>query len=61
MSEKKEETIYSFSRLDLESEKWKDIDGYEGLYEISTLGRCKTHYRGKKAKNGILKPIKESL
>ena len=34
------------------TELWKDIEGYENLYQISTLGRVKSIYRYKK----ILKP-----
>lgn len=34
-------------------EEWKDISGYEGLYEVSNLGRVR--------RNGkILKPLKDS-
>ena len=32
-------------------EIWKDIDGYNGLYEVSNLGRIKNHKTGR-----ILKP-----
>ena len=32
------------------TEIWKDIVGYEGLYQVSNLGRVKSYY----AKNGIL-------
>lgn len=39
-------------------ETWKKIKGYEGLYEISNLGRVKRLYKNKKEK--ILKPIKGS-
>lgn len=28
-------------------EYWKDIEGYEGLYQISNLGRVKSFYSGK--------------
>ena len=28
-------------------EKWKDIEGFEGLYQISNLGRIKTIKKGK--------------
>lgn len=40
---------------DLEGEIWKEIDGYDGFYEISNFGRCKTH-RAKEAR--LLKPVK---
>ena len=37
-------------------EHWKDIKGYEGLYQVSNLGRVKSFY-----KNKVLKPrIKEN-
>ena len=33
-------------------EEWRPIAGYEGLYEISNLGRVKTYYtKGQKLKN----------
>lgn len=31
------------------NEEWRDIEGYEGLYQVSNLGRVKS-------KRGILKP-----
>lgn len=50
---------------DLPSEKWKDITGYEGLYQISNYGRVKSLERyikankncpkGRKVKSKILK------
>ena len=36
-------------------EIWKDIEGYEGLYQVSSFGRVKTLYTGK-----ILKCRKDS-
>lgn len=40
-------------------EEWKDIQGYEGLYQVSNLGRVKSLYRlnsrGQKIKGKILK------
>ena len=35
----------------MEEEIWKDIPGYEGLYQCSNFGRIKSFY---KSKNGIL-------
>ena len=35
-------------------EIWKDIAGYEGLYQVSNLGRVKRYYKNSKEK--ILKP-----
>lgn len=49
-----------------ETEIWKDIKGYEGLYQVSNLGRVKSlsrkirDYRGDKArtiKETVLKPL----
>ncbi len=28
------------------SEEWRDIDGYEGIYQVSDLGRIKSFHRG---------------
>ena len=39
-------------------EIWKDIDEYEGIYQISNYGRCKRFYKSKPEK--ILKPVKGS-
>ena len=37
-------------------EIWKDIEGYEGLYQISNLGRVKSLNYHRSGKEGILKP-----
>lgn len=37
-------------------EVWKDIPGYEGLYQISNLGRIKSLYNYKRNGTNILKP-----
>ena len=37
-----------------EEEIWKDVVGYEGLYQVSSLGRIKSLFRYKR----ILKPQK---
>lgn len=42
--------ILNSDKYNLENEQWKDIEGYEGLYEISNMGRI----RNKDKK--ILKP-----
>lgn len=39
-------------------EIWKDIQGYEGLYQISNLGRVKSLNYNHTRKERILKPIK---
>ena len=40
-------------------ETWKEIAGYEGLYEVSDLGRVKSLGNNKSRKEKILKPQKE--
>lgn len=46
--------LYPFGLEDLEGEIWRWIEGYEGLYQISTFGRVKRFYGNGKTK--ILKP-----
>lgn len=36
---------------DLEGEVWKDVQGYEGMYQVSNMGRVKSCMRVKKARN----------
>lgn len=40
------------------NEEWRDIKGYEGLYQISNLGRVKSLGNNKSKKEKILKPRK---
>ncbi len=42
-------------------EVWKAIEGYEGFYEISNLGRVKSLRRIETRKNGTTYPVKESI
>lgn len=42
----------------IQKEIWKDIVGYEGLYQISNYGRVKSLGNDKTRKERILKPIK---
>ena len=44
-----------------ENEIWKDIKGFEGLYQVSNLGRVKSLKRFRKGKNGSLAPLKEKI
>lgn len=39
-------------------ESWKDIEGYEGLYQVSNLGNVKSLKNNKTKKEKILKPFK---
>ena len=36
----------NFSKTELENEKWKDIDGYDGMYQVSDLGRVRSKHSG---------------
>ena len=42
-------------------ELWADISGYEGRYQVSTLGRVKSLARVRKGKNNSLVPITEKI
>ena len=44
----------------MENEIWKDIDGYEGLYQVSNLGRVKSLNYHRTGKERIMKPKKDS-
>lgn len=41
----------------MNNEEWRDIKGYEGLYQVSSLGRVKTLNYRKHGREKILKPI----
>ena len=43
------------------NEEWKDILGFEGLYQASNMGRIKSLERIKKGKNGCLVTVKEKI
>ena len=40
----------------MENEVWKDIPDYEGLYQVSNLGRIKSLNFNKTGKEKIMKP-----
>ena len=42
-------------------ENWKDIKGYEGLYQVSDLGRIKSLARDIYCQNGIVRHIEEKI
>jgi hypothetical protein len=44
-----------------EKEIWKDIPGYEGIYQVSDLGNVKSLKRFIKRSDGSVLPIKEKL
>lgn len=35
-----------FTDTELEREQWRDISGYEGMYQVSDLGRVRSHKSG---------------
>ena len=54
----------NFTDSELKNEQWRDIDGYDGAYQVSDLGRVRSHKRGEwrvldggKMKNGYLNVV----
>ena len=47
--------IENFSKEELNNEQWKAIDGYDGLYEVSSLGRVRSKHSGEWR---VMKPSK---
>lgn len=45
----------------MSEELWKDIKGFEGLYQVSNLGRIKSLERFRKGKNDSLVTVKEKI
>ena len=43
------------------TEEWRDIKGYEGLYQVSNLGRVKSLNYNRTRKEKILKPAKNKV
>ena len=35
-----------YTDIELKNEQWKDIDGYDGAYQVSDLGRVRSHKSG---------------
>lgn len=48
-------------RYNIMQEEWKDINGFEGYYQISNFGRVKSVERVVKKKNGILMKVSERI
>lgn len=42
-------------------EVWKDIEGYEGSYQVSSFGRVKSLARTRISKGGCIAPMKERI
>ena len=36
----------NFTETELAQERWKDIEGYDGMYQVSDLGRVRSHKSG---------------
>lgn len=45
----------------MEKEIWKDVPNYEGLYQVSNLGRVKSFERIVKCKNNVIRVKKEKI
>ena len=45
----------------MQEEIWKDIEGYEGLYQVSSEGRVKSLEQDIICKNGVKRHIKERI
>lgn len=45
----------------MQSEIWKDVPGYSGLYQVSNLGRVKSLARTKPGKHGSFVPVRERI
>ena len=42
-------------------ENWKDIENYEGLYQVSNLGRVRSLERDIYCQNGVVRHIEEKI
>lgn len=42
-------------------EIWKDIEGFEGVYQVSNLGRVKSLARTRRSKGGCICPVAEKI
>jgi hypothetical protein len=49
------------SDINTQIEVWKDIKGYEGLYQVSNMGRLKSLERTVAGKNGSERTIRERI
>ena len=46
------EIYKNYSLENLDGEEWRDVEGYEGLYQVSNMGRVKSLVREYKSNNG---------
>lgn len=42
-------------------EEWKDMIGYEGVYQVSNMGRIKSLFRICETRKGVYRPIRERI
>ena len=47
-----------YTYIELKNENWKDIDGYDGAYQVSDLGRVRSHKSGEWK---VMRPSKDRL
>lgn len=45
-----------YTDIELKNEQWRDIDGYDGMYQVSDLGRVRSHKRGEWK---VMRPAKD--
>jgi hypothetical protein len=47
--------------MELLTERWAPVRGYEGMYEVSDCGRMKSVQRFRRGKSGCLVPVPEKI
>lgn len=50
-----------YTELELATEEWRDITGYEGLYQVSNLGRIKSLSKVIMYRNGCTRRYPETI
>lgn len=58
---KRDEPCYDLLLEDIEGEIWIDVRGYDGIYEISNMGRVKSIGRYVNSHNGSQKWVKDKI
>ena len=38
--------LNNFTETELSHEQWRDVEGYDGAYQVSDLGRVRSHKSG---------------
>lgn len=52
---------YEDSLANIKSERWKPFPGFDGIYEISSLGRVKSLRRERVLHHGGIQPVRERI